>query len=249
MEQSKIERLDLAARTLIAHKMLLFMQIMMSIFSCFMIFVVVYNNFPGSEAWALRLTTGAIAITTLLLWLRWRYAFYALAFSWIVFVISSFIFRSDIHTLAGLIERGIFALSQLIFPIHLIRQGLVFADVRGRTDEEERLEAKNLMKLMEELRVKPEENSSLNIPSGSFWTGYFSYCLSDFSGSWIVGKFKTGSDRILELRVLSKRAVSLMEATNGKMVLRLDNKKIKNIAVSPELRQNLARFGIPVTVQ
>ena len=85
-----------------------------------------------------------------------------------------------------------------------------------------------------------------DVSAGNFWVGYFTYRLMFMKDFWTMGKFKRGTLRPLEFRVLEKTAVRITIAPNGRPELYIDGKKIRNAKVMPEFHSSLMRLATPL---
>lgn len=235
MEQSRLKRLDMAAQAIVAEK-----SFPTVIFLAFPSLLLVLNTSGRSiEGLAIHILLGSCVIAALLHWLRWRYVFYLTAFVWIGTAICQFYFRNDLHTALGFVTRLFYVFGFFLIGWKELKRGMPFAIVHGDGWEVERAQTRDLL----ESRMNAQGNPFLYIPAGSFWTGYFTYAINALDEFWAVAKFKTGSDALLDYRILEKNAVRIVESADGTMVLHLNGKK-KAIAATPELRRDLSRFGV-----
>ena len=236
MKQNRLERLDMAARAIVAEK-----SVPSMIFLVLPLVLLTLNTPVRSvEGLAARILLASCVVGALLRWLRWRYAFYVTAFVWAGVAICQFFFRSDLHTVLGLISHLCGAVGPLLIGWKELKRGIPFAIVHGDGWELERAQTGYPL----ETRINAQGNPFLFVPTGSFWTGYFTYAINALDEFWAVAKFKTGSDALLDYRILEKNAVRIVESADGTMVLHLNGKK-KAIAATPELRRDLSRFGVP----
>lgn len=191
------------------------------------------------ETLALRLLAAGCVIVTLLLWLQWRYAFYCIALIWIGILVGFLFLYRDHSTISSWFFRIAYPLSFLISAYQIVHKGRPYAITRGNGWETERAQVEWLL----ESRIDPEGRPFLYIPTGSFWTGYFTYALGNLGEFRAVMQFKTGTDRLADFRILNKDAVRIVETTKGKMFLELEGKS-KHIDESPELRKEISRLGL-----
>lgn len=133
------------------------------------------------ETLALRLLAAGCVIVTLLLRLQWRYAFYCIALIWIGILVGFLFLYRDHSTISSWFFRIAYPLSFLISAYQIVHKGRPYAITRGNGWETERAQVEWLL----ESRIDPEGRPFLYIPTGSFWTGYFTYALGN------LGEFRT----------------------------------------------------------
>jgi hypothetical protein len=239
MEQLTRERMDIAARAIVAEDSLRLQKRSFIFLSGITILLALTSHASHIEMLAVRSVAATCAVVTLLLWANWRYAFHAAACAWIGFGVAEFLFRPDAHTTLALISRlaMLFAFANVAFS--LLKHGRPFAAVHAEGWEDELSRARKWF----QDPASTEERPTFYIPTGSFWTGYFTYRLGYFGDFWTVAKFKTNSEHLLDFRVLNANAIRMTEMANGKIVLYINNKKIRNVDPKDQ-RERLTQLGV-----
>jgi hypothetical protein len=239
MKNITIERMDIAARAIAAEDSLPIQLRYFVFLTCLTILLALTSHASHIETLAVRSVAATYAVVTLLLLANWRYAFHAEACAWIGIGIAEFLFKPEAHTALALIARlaGLFVFTKIAF--HLLKQGRPFATVHSEGWQDEHSRARRWF----EDPASTEERPTFYIPTGSFWTGYFTYRLGYFGDFWTVAKFKTNSEHLLDFRVLEANAIRMTEMADGKIVLYINNKKIRN-ADPKDQRESLVRLGV-----
>lgn len=74
-------------------------------------------------------------------------------------------------------------------------------------------------------RIRGARLSELvEFPSGSFWTGYWTYRILNTGSHWFIAKFKKGSSKVAELRVHSVDELAIRQNERGKWDIEVSDK-------------------------
>ncbi len=238
---SKLERLDLAARAMVSEMALHRIRIGMSFLSVVLGLLALSSTASPAETLSIRGAAAVCVVLTLLAWFGWRYSFHAFALACVGLAILTFLFDSPHpHTVLGWISQFALAFVWSNVGYHLLKRGILFAAIRGQGWETERSQVQDWF----EGPMNQERSSVvLDIPTGSFWTGYFTYRLVHLGDSWAVMKFKTGNYyRLLDFRILDKSMVRVKEVVERRLEIELDNVKVRNVSPTPEVHDSLIRL-------
>ena len=133
----------------------------------------------------------------------------------------------------------------LIFVIQMVSQawtrGRLFATVNARGWESERLQIQAWRRALAPPSPKLVRTESaggnfqqqlLDFPSigyvefdtGSFWAGYWTYRLLNTGNSWALAKFKKGTSKLCEFRILDHNALITRVSPDGKPLVSTQDK-------------------------
>ncbi len=237
----RFERLDIAAKAIIARNALhfeqgwlLFLATMCTVFGMLT---------PASriETLAFRAAAGTCIVLLVLFLFDWRYSFHAYLLALVGAAITAYRIHSQLYPHSGWIE---IVLIPCFFLSHGLRAwpwAVPFAAARRKGWEEERRTAQ---KLYEMLLGGPGPEDCW-ISSGNFWVGYFTYRLVRSEDYWAVARFKREKyQKMLEFRVLEKDGVRVTNSAGDKLELYIAGKKIINAQVGPEGYEKLMRLAM-----
>jgi len=232
-----IDRLDRAARAQVAgvvfggQKPLL---MGLALFFCFLGFI---SEAPRVETIAVLVSAAMAATASVMLYVRSRYALHASALLFLAVGIGSFwFFDNHSHAPIRWLARFLYSAGFLSIAFSLWRNGSQFAMVQGRGWETERTQVRNWLSNLQSW------NPSIpvaEVATGSFWKGYFTYKLLNCGNCWAYAKFKTGSDRALEYRVLALASVAVLVANSEQLQLQIGKRLIRSAQPTTKSRETL----------
>jgi hypothetical protein len=175
------------------------------------ILLAVNSTAPRRETILVAALAAASFLTAIILWLDWRFKVYALSICCFVFVICDTLSNDHphSHTALGWMAANGWALLFLYYACALWVMGRRYALVNDSGFREER---EQLNKWMDGL----SGTTAIEFPTGSFWTGYWSYRILNPGECWIVTQFKRGSTKLRSCRVYELSDVSFTRLLSGK---------------------------------
>ena len=137
---SSIERLDLAARAQCNAALISRLRFFLPFFALLVIFLAVGSTAPALETFLVRIMAVAAVITTVILWLDWRYEFYALAALCFIFGVGYCVINDHpmSHTVMRWIGAHSYALLFFYWGFGLLTIAGRYAMVNGKDWQKER---------------------------------------------------------------------------------------------------------------
>src|SRR5438270_1789679 len=180
--QSRLERLDIAARAMVAEHAFAVERLSWTAIAGLVVFLAVRSTAPAPGTLGLRINAAVCAIIALLFWLNWRYAFHALALGWAAGGFAMFWFYiPHPHTIIAWTLRCILPLVCMRMVYRELKLGIPYAEARGRGWEAERSQVHEWFKL---LMNQNSSSSTVEVPSRSFWSGLSTYRLVYLGDCW-----------------------------------------------------------------
>jgi hypothetical protein len=240
-ELTELQRLDVAARAEVAEEFYSSAAVVSTFFTLICILQVMNPKIPFSEPLILWVIAGIAVLGTVMIWVRWRYALYVWTLSSGAFLIIEFLVeRSKPLAFRGwIIFLGVIALLYRSSRTDL-KRAEAFATARARGWEKERSQVQQWLDVLR--HDKPTEQV-IELATGSFWTGYFTYRLLNSGRCWSIAKFKTGNnDRLLDYKIRDLGAIQITQLPDGKLDIHVDQRKLCSVDVSPDRRARLLQL-------
>jgi hypothetical protein len=211
MTLSRIERLDLVARTRASIQTISYARIVLLILTPLFALLAINSTASSRETALVAVLAAASFLTALLLWFDWRFKLYALSLFCFLFVICDMVSNDRLrsHTLLGFIGANALVLMFAYYGCGLWLMGRRYAMANHASFREER---EQLARWMDELNG----TSHIEFPSGSFWTGYWTYRILNPEGCWLVAQFKRGSTKLGSCRVYESGDVCFTRLPSGR---------------------------------
>ncbi len=211
MALSRIERLDLVARSRASVSTISCARIGLVVLTPLFILLAVNSTAPRRETVLVVALAAASFLTAIILWLDWRFKVYALSIFCFFFAIGDALSNDhpNSHTPLGWIAANGWALLFFYYACGLWVMGRRYALANESSFREER---DQLNKWMDEV----SGTTAIEFPTGSFWTGYWSYRILNPGACWIVAQFKRGSSKLRSCRVYELSDVSFTRLPSGK---------------------------------
>jgi hypothetical protein len=233
---NRIGRLDLAARARLSESSIPRTIAVLAILTALCIVLSAESTASRQETVALELSTVGLSLTILALWLRLRYALHLVALVFLAFAIEGMFFRgSTPHTAFGWVAHFSYP---VIFagPIFQFwKRGGPFSTVRGDEWQSERTQVDTLRKLSNPTVVE--------FRAGTFWTGYSTYRVHNFSDGWAIATFKTPTlNTLCDFRIRDEKAVQIGRL-DGALTLTVEHKVLGRSVEPPGLKANLRPTG------
>ena len=219
MTLSRIERLDLVARSKASLQTISYARIVLLILTPFFVLLAFYSTASSRETVLVAVLAAASFLTSLLLWLDWRFKLYALSLFCFLFAICDVVSTDHPHsdTLLGFIGARYLVLLFIYYGCGLWLMGRRYALASHSSFREER---EQLDRWMNELNG----TAPIEFPSGSFWTGYWNYRILNPEGCWLVAQFKRGGTKLGSCRVYESGDVSLKRLLSGRWQIEISRK-------------------------
>ena len=227
---SEVDRLDVAARSLITETYISGMRVCL----IFLSISIIASAMEVKGSFYIVLTSRVLAILFALIsasfWFSWRYKVYALAILPVVWM-------------AGFVLRSGFPRYWLLWLAgSSIALWLTYRTWKGAGPEEtaqcERWE-KEHAQVEQWLRVLQNQDLPADVfefSGGSFWVGYHTYRLMKTERCWVVAKFKKGYlRRPLEYRILELGDVFFSLLPEGNLSIDIGGRTKRNVSASPEM--------------
>jgi hypothetical protein len=219
MTLSRIERLDLVARSRASFQTISYARIVLLILTPLFVFLAVNSTASSRETALVATLAVASLLTALLLWLDWRFKLYALSLFCFLFAVCDVVSNdhSHSHRLLGFVGANALVLLFVYYGCGLWLMGRRYALASHSSFREER---EQLDRWMDALNGA----SPIEFPSGSFWTGYWTYRILNPEGCWLVAQFKRGGTRLRSCRVYELGDVSFTRLPSGRWQVEIGHK-------------------------
>jgi len=219
MALSPVERLDLVARSKASSGVISRARIVLSVLTPLFILLAVNSEAASRETMLVYVITGASFLTAIVLWLDWRFKIYALSVFCFLFAIADSMSRDHPRSHAVLGWLAAYAWVPLFIyygsSLWVISRRYAVATGEGFREETEQLD-----KWIGALRGA----TAIEFPSGSFWTGYWTYSLLNPGSCWLVAQFKRGSSKLRSCRVYELSDVSFTRLPSGRWQIEMGGK-------------------------
>ncbi len=233
----EIDRLDLAARAERSEKALHLDRALLLIFSVFIVSLAVFSAASPLETLAVRLFAVATVLTTMTVYLRWRYALHACAILFLVGPAAGLLTTNVSHSLYSLLWVPTFVAMAHGFWTQATPHAAVHSHGWDR-------ECNQVRRWLNILNGNEGAKQLLEFSGGSFWSGYFTYRILNPGSCWVVARFKRGSSgKLTEFRVLELPALRIEQLPDGKLNIKIADRIFRRIEVPFSMRERLARFG------
>lgn len=211
MTLSRIQRLDLVARSKASLQTISYARIALLIVTPLFALLAINSTAPSRETALVAILAASSFLTALLLWLDWRFKLYALSLFCFLFAVCD-VASNDYphsHTLLGFIGANALVLLFAYYGCGLWLMGrrYALASHTGFRDEREQLD-----RWIDELNG----TAHIEFPSGSFWTGYWTYRILNPEGCWLVAQVKRGGTKLRSCRVYELGDVSFKRLPSGR---------------------------------
>lgn len=239
--QSEIDRLDLVARAEATKVEISRAQLPLTILSLSGLLLSITSEASFSETLLVRLMTGHAIVTTILVWLRSRFAVYALLILYflVLAVLWLLLDDPDSHTVLGSTARAIVSALVLFAGYRWWITAKPFIAAQSKDLDNER---SKVAEWSSALKSPHEAHQLVEFSTKSFVRGYWTYRLLNTGYCWAFAKFKTGKmDHILDFRVLGSDAVHVTESPPEQLNIELAHRLIQGIQISDEMRDRLLR--------
>jgi hypothetical protein len=211
MALSRIERLDLAARSKVTTSVISYARISLLILSPFFAVLAVNSVAPFLETVLVALIAAGGLITSVVLWLNWRFKVYALSLWCFLFVIGNLIsnHHPHSHSVLGWIGEHSFGLLFIYYGSTIWLMAGCYAQANESSFREERERVEKWMN-------EHSAITAIEFPTGSFWTGYWTYRILNPGDCWVVAQYKRGRKKLASCRVYELKDVSFAQLPSGK---------------------------------
>ena len=237
---SELERLNIAARAVVATSYLPRYLVLSTILAAFIVFLAIGSSASFGETLAVRIIAAVATASWVGLWLHWRYSIHGLAILFILTLLCAPLFITEPITFIdwGSLLAGIWLLSR--GARGLWTAGDWLAAGGGEDFDSERAEVSQWLSVMTGGSVTQE---NVELQAGSFQNGYATYVILHSGGYWEVARFKNKlKKRLLEFRVLETCSPRISQRASGKVDISFADYTISEAQLSAELREALTKL-------
>ena len=242
-ELGQDERLDLVARGEATRQLLHRTRLPMTAVSAFIVLLAVISSAPFTETLAVRIMALIAILATAMIWLRVRYAIYALPALFFIIAGGTWIFDDpDYRTTLGSTTRYVVSLMVAFAAYRWWTNARPFLASQSEAFDRERSEVKEWLNVL----LHPAGSDHvIEFSTKIFWSGYWTYRLLRGEGFWAVAKFKLGNtDQLLSYRVMAFDAVTFTEKADGGLVVTMGDRSV-SAALSSDMRERLSGLVQP----
>jgi len=159
-------------------------------------------------------------LTALVLWLDWRFKVFSLSLFCFLFAAGDLLSsRPRSQTFLGWIAANSLTLLFAYYGSGLFVMARRYALINDGDFLQER---EQLDKWLQQIRCA---GSAIEFPSGSFWTGYWTYRIVNPGACWVVAQFKRGTTKLRSCRVYEPSDVSITQLASGKWQVDIAGKR------------------------
>jgi hypothetical protein len=219
---STIERLDCAARAHVAEAVASRVRVAFTFVSVMTICLAVVSTASWRETMVVRALAVAVTLTTVTLWRRWRYSLCACGLVVCAVGVGTAMFGHYSQTFWGWTSRLTYPASFVFWGGWLWKVGRPLAAVQATGWEKERSQVQGWLST---LNNGDRAQEVMEVFSGSFWTGYFTYRLLNTGYCWVIAKFKKGAARrLVDFRIRELETVRVT-GLDEKLMVEIANRQ------------------------
>lgn len=241
-DRTQIERLDLVARAEATKIILSLVRVPSTFVAAFVVLLAVVSKASFYETLAVSILAILAVVTTIMLWMRSRYAVCALAVLFFAIVIAAWfvVDDPDAQTFLGSTSRYVISAILLVKGYTWATDAVPFIRAQSEGLENERYQVEDWIKILTSPgRTDPVAEFSTK----SFWTGNWTYRLLDARSCWVVAKFKTrNTGRLLQCRVRERGTVRVAESADRELSIAMGDTSVSPVEASPEMRELLLKW-------
>ena len=230
MALSRIERLDIVARSKGVTQIISYARIVLLILTPFFGLLAVNSEAASRETALVAALAAASFFTGIALWLNWRFKVFVLSLFCFLFAVGSLLSKDHPHTntVFGFIAAYTWVLLFIYYGCGLWVMGrrYAFANDHGFREERDRLD-----KWIDELNGA----TAITFPSGSFWTGYWTHRIYNAGDCWVVAQLKRGSTKLRSCRVYELSDVSFTRLPSGRWQVDIEGNRKKKSFIEVDL--------------
>lgn len=216
LKREEVERLDLAARALVTESALSGKTVLSFIFTLISVCraaVSTASHVENVAVWAIPVFSVAATLTLLA---RWRYALHLWGIGFWAVALGIPFFHLHSRSMVDWISAFAYCLIFAMWGWDQWKRGVPFARTRGKGWQKERSQVREWFVTLE---GTTPVGHVVEVNSGSFWTGYFTYRLLNEGNYWAVAKFKKSNPYWpVDYRVRDVSAVQITELVEGKRI-------------------------------
>lgn len=214
MTQSETERLDLVARSKVDSGIISYSRIALLLLAPLALLLAANSTAPFLETILVATLGAAGLVTALILWVDWRYKVYTLSLFCFTFALCDLLSHDHPHsqTLLGWIGAHALLPLFLYYGCGLMVIAGRYALVNGNGYVKERSQ----VELWLEILKRQGDSNVAEFPTGSFWTGYWTYRFLNPGACWIVGKFKRGGSKLRGCHVHKLSDIAFVRLASGR---------------------------------
>lgn len=221
MTLSSIERLDLVAKSKTTDQLISYARAVLLILGLVFALLAVNSTAGRLETLLVWVLTASSFLTALVLWLDWRFKVFSLSLLCFLFAAGNVLTndRPHSHTLLGWIAANSLTLLFAYYGCGVFVMARRYASVNDNKFIEEREQLENWLQQLRGV------GSAIEFPSGSFWTGYWTYRMWNPGGCWVIAQFKRGTTKLRTCRVYESKDVSITQTSSGKWQVDIAGKR------------------------
>ena len=241
-ELAEIKRLDLVAKAEATKLVLSRARVPVTFVTAFMVLLAIISGASFYETSTVRILAILAVVTTVMLWMRSRYAPCALAVLLFATVIAGRFIADDpdAHTLLGSASRYVGSAILLFAGYRWATNAMPFVAAQSKGLENERSQVEGWISV---LTSPAAADPVAEFSSKSFWTGYWTYRLLDAGSCWVIGKFKTrNTERLLQCRVRKRGAVYVTDRPGAGLSVTMGDTSVSTVEASPDMRELLLKL-------
>lgn len=219
MAPSPVQRLDFVARSKASAPIVSSARVVLSIVTPLFILLAVNSEAHSRETALVYVIAGASLLTAIILWLDWRFKIQALSVFCFLFAIADVLSKDHprAHTVLGWVAGHALVPLFAYYGSGLWVMGRRYAKATGNSFREEREQLDTWMAVL-------SGATAIEFPTGSFWTGYWTYRLLNPGSCWVVAQFKRGSSKLRMCRVYELGDVSFKRMHSGRWQIEMGSK-------------------------
>lgn len=236
---SEIERLDVAARGLVADRLFWQLRISFALLGAITISLATVSTNSPFGTLLVRMLAAFTTFSAIALWSHLRFAVHAAAAVFFAFALGMMILRfHDPARISGWVVG--YAASFVPAGYRLWRNAIPFAAAQQRGWEQERRQVRQWIKALENCGT---EERVFQFDTGNFWQGYFTYRLMNHENCWVIARWKKNSQRLLDYRVRGTDSVRIKALPGEALEFQFEDRSLGSTWVPADVRNNLLRLS------
>ncbi len=237
----EVGQLDLLARAEAIKSSLTRARIPMTLVTSFIVLLAIISGASFKETIATRALAIIAVAAAFMLWLRSRYAPYALALLFSAIAMGAWTFDDPgYHTVLGSTTRVMVSAMVFFAAYRWWTNAMAFDAAHSKQLEKERSQVQEWLKV---LKFSTKTDQVIEFSVRSFWSGYWTYRLLNTGTCWVIAKFKVRNvRRLLGCRVHRLDAVRATDRVGEKLLVKMGDQSIQNVEISTDMRDRLLHF-------
>jgi hypothetical protein len=217
-----VEKIDRAAKARANQRLISYRRIALPVASVLFILLASASEAPPHETQLVKALAATAVVTSVLIWSSWRYKLYGVAIFCFLFAVANVLWNDHPRhgTALGWIAGHFPSFLFTFYGAGMCVIARRYSIVSGNDWKDQR---KQLDDWFQNLNSQSGTNV-IEFPTGSFWTGYWTYHILNTGDCWLVAKFKRGTTKLAACSVVELKHVVFTGLPSGKWNVEITEK-------------------------